>query len=127
MRLVKFILIIGLITLIAIIYVQLQVQIYEYAYKGKKKEIVFKELLDRKSNTLYNINSLESIQYLGSRLLSSEYNLQFAGKEQVVKLAVPLQLAETINPEIRSSENQRTNFLVNLFSLKSQAEAKPIK
>lgn len=127
MRLVKFILIIGLITLIAIIYVQLQVQIYEYAYKGKKKEIAFKELLDRKSNTLYNINSLESIQYLGSRLLSSEYNLQFAGKEQVVKLAVPLQLAETINPEIRSSENQRTNFLVNLFSLKSQAEAKPIK
>lgn len=127
MRLVKFILIIGLITLIAIIYVQLQVQIYEYAYKGKKKETVFKELLDKKSNTLYNINSLESIQYLGTRLLSSDYNLQFAGKEQVVKLAVPLQLAETINPEIKGSENQKTNFLVNLFSLKSQAEAKPIK
>ena len=76
---------------------------------------------------MYNINSLESIQYLGTRLLSSDYNLQFAGKEQVVKLAVPLQLAETINPEIKSPENQRTNFLVNLFSLKSQAEAKPIK
>ena len=127
MRLVKFILIVGLITSIAIIYVQLQVQIYEYAYKGKKREIALKELLDRKSNTMYNINSLESIQYLGTRLLSSDYNLQFAGKEQVVKLAVPLQLAETINPEIKSPENQRTNFLVNLFSLKSQAEAKPIK
>jgi hypothetical protein len=127
MRLAKFISIVGLITLIAVIYVHLQVQIYEYAYKGKKKELAFKELLDRKSNAMYNVNSLESVQYLGTRLLNSDYNLQFAGREQVVKLAVPLQLAETINPELKNSENQKTNFLVNLFSLKSQAEAKPIK
>ncbi|MDP3142653.1 MAG: hypothetical protein Q8N14_01715 [Candidatus Omnitrophota bacterium] len=127
MRLVKFIPVVGLVTIIALIYVQLQVQIYEYAYKGKRKEIALKELLDRKSNTMYNINSLESVQYLGTRLLSQDYNLQFAGKEQVVKLTVPMQLAESINPAFNRPENRRVNLLANLFTLKSQAEARPIK
>jgi len=127
MRLVKFIAIVGIITLVALIYVQLQVQIYEYAYNGKRKEVAFKELLDRKNNMMYNINGFESAQYLGSRLLSQDYNLQFAGKEQVVKLTVPMQLAESINPAFNRPENKRTNLLANLFTLKSQAEARPIK
>lgn len=127
MRLVKFILVVGIITVVSLIYVQLQVQIYEYAYKGKRKEVAFKELLDRKNDTMYNINSLESAQYLGTRLLSQDYNLQFAGKEQIVKLTVPMQLAESINPAFIRPENKKINFLANLFTLKSQAEARPIK
>jgi len=126
MRLAKFLSVVILITLIGLIYVQLQVQIYEYAYKGKRKELAFKELLDRKNNMMYNINSLESVQYLGTRLLSQD-ELQFAGREQVVKLTVPMQLAETINPESNKIEYKKTSFLANLFTLKSQAEAKPIK
>jgi hypothetical protein len=127
MRLTKFTGMALLITVIALIYVQLQVQIYEYAYKGKRREIALKELLDAKSTVMYNINNLESDQNLGTSLLNEDYNLQFAGREQMVKLEVPVQLAQTISPAVNKPGNRGVSFLVNLFALKSQAEAKPIK
>jgi len=126
MRLPKFLTVVILVTLIALIYVQLQVEIYEYAYKGKKRELALKELLDRKSHVLYNINNMESVQYLGARLLTQD-NLQFVGSDQMVKLAIPVQLVENINPAIVRTESKKTSFLASLFTLKSQAEAKPIK
>ncbi|MFZ5799868.1 MAG: hypothetical protein ACOY3D_00595 [Candidatus Omnitrophota bacterium] len=128
MRLFKFLLLVGLLTTIALIYVQLQVEIYEYAYQGKRKENALKELLDRQHHLMYNINNLESVQHIGSRLLSQkEYNLQFAGKEQVVKISAPLQLAKEMYPAENILGGRRPGFLANLFTLKSQAEAKPIK
>lgn len=128
MRLFKFLLLVGLVTIIALIYVQLQAQIYEYAYKGKRKENALKELLDRQHNLMYNINNLESVQHIGTRFLNQkDYDLQFAGSEQIVKIAAPIQLAKETYAVENILEGRRPGFLANLFTLKSQAEAKPIK
>ena len=126
MKLPKFILFLAFITLTCIIYVQLQVQIFELAYNGKRKEIAFKELLDRKSTLMYNIFWLESAQNIGQSLLSRDTNLQFSEKSQIAKIDLPIRLAGSFTNELRI-ENKRPNFLANFFSLKAEAQARPIK
>ncbi len=126
MRLPKFILLVAFITLTCVIYVQLQVQIFELAYNGKKKETAFKELLDRKNTLMYNIYSLESAQNVGTTLLSRDVSLQFSDKSQIAKIDLPVQLAGSFE-EIAKSENKKLSFLGNFFSLKSEAQARPIK
>ncbi len=126
MKLSKFICLVGFITLTCIIYVGLQVQIFELAYTGKRKEKAFKELLDRKNTMMYNVFLLESAQNLGTALLSKDANLQFTDKSQLAKIDMPVQLASTFN-QAPKSENKKANFLVNFFSLKSEAQARPIK
>lgn len=126
MKLSKFILFIAFITFACIIYVQLQVQIFELAYNGKKRETAFEELLDRKQTLMYNIQWLESAQNIGTSLLSRDENLQFSDKSQIAKIDLPLQLAGNFNKEPKL-EIKRPNFLASFFSLKSEAQAKPIK
>ncbi len=126
MKLSKFILLVAFSTFTCIIYVQLQVQIFEFAYTGKKKETAFKELLDRKSALVYNIMWLESAQNIGQSLLSRDQNLQFSESSQIAKIDLPIQLAGNFNKEPKP-ENKKPNFLVSFFSLKAEAQAKPIK
>jgi hypothetical protein len=109
MKLSKFILLLGFITLTCVIYVQLQVQIFELAYNGKKKEMAFKELLDRKSTLMYNIFWLESAQNIGQNLLSRDVNLQFSEKSQIAKIDLPIRLAGSFTGEPKI-ENKRPNF-----------------
>ncbi|MDP2939390.1 MAG: hypothetical protein Q8O13_04825 [Candidatus Omnitrophota bacterium] len=126
MKLSRFIYSVIFITIICIIYVQLQIQIFELAYNGKKREATFKELLDRRAVMMYNINKLESAHNIGTSLLSRDSNLVFTDKTQIVKLDLPIQLAGILNTEPKL-ENKRPNWLSNFFSLKSEAQAKPIK
>ena len=126
MRLSRFILLVAFVTLTCIIYVQLQVQIFEFAYNGKKKEVAFKELLDRKNTLMYNVFWLESAQNIGTSLLSRDVNLQFSEKSQLASIDLPLQLAGSFTTEPKI-ETKRQNFLISFFSLKSEAQAKPIK
>lgn len=126
MKLSKFIYLVIFITIVSIIYVQLQVQIFALAYNGKKREVTFKELLDRKTIMMYNINRLESAENIGTTLLSRDSNLQFSDKTQIARFDMPIQLAGNFNAEPKL-ENKRPNFLISFFSLKSEAQAKPIK
>lgn len=126
MKLSRFICLIAFITLTCIIYVQLQVQIFEFAYTGKKRELACKDLLDRKSTLMYNISQLESAQNIGNSLLSRDQNLQFSDRSQIAKIDLPIQLASGFNREAKL-ENRKPSFLSNLFSLKAEAQARPIK
>lgn len=126
MKLSRFICLIVFITLICVIYVGLQVQIFELAYVGKKREADFREQLDRKSTLMYNISSLESAQNIGASLLSRDQDLQFSDKSQIAKIDLPIQLASSFEKE-QKLENKKPNFLSTFFSLKAEAQAKPIK
>lgn len=127
MKLPRFIFLISIVTIICLIYVQLQVQIFELAYIGKREELVLTEELDRKNILMYNINLLGSTQNIGKQLLAKDSNLQFLDNNQIAYLERPTRIVTAKNLRKEESvKNKRFAFLVNLFSLKSEAQAKPI-
>jgi hypothetical protein len=119
MRLNKFFTFLLLITVIGLLYVQMQVEIVKLAYEGRAKEFRLKELLDTRSLLVYNINNLESVNNLGQKFLCSQRDLQFAHETQIASL----KLASSPSINLAKSKKKNTGLLANLFSLKSQAEA----
>ncbi|MBM3252011.1 MAG: hypothetical protein FJZ11_04430 [Candidatus Omnitrophica bacterium] len=119
MRLKRFFIFLFMITVISLLYVQMQVEIVKLAYEGRTRESRLKDLLDARSLLVYNINKLESANNLGQKLLCSEKNLQFADRTQIASLKLPARA----DIKLASSKKRSVNFLANLFSLKSQAEA----
>ena len=112
-----------LITAISLIYVQLQIDIVKQAYAGSRNEARLDDILDDHSVLMYNILTLKSAQSVGDRLLSKEKNLQFAHRQQIAELKIPLQIANSANINIQGFKKQ-SNLLAKIFGFGSQAEAK---
>ena len=87
MKLTKFIQGTLVITLMALIYIHLQMQIFDLAYQGKTREKRIQELADVNGAYTYQILSLKSSSYLGRQLLDDKSNLQFVGHDRIVTLA----------------------------------------
>jgi hypothetical protein len=119
MKLNRFFIILLLVTVICLLYVQMQVEIVKLAYEGRAKESRLKELLDTKSLLVYNINNLESVNNLGQKFLCSQKDLQFADRTQIASL----KLTSSPSINLAKSKKKNTGLLANLFNLKSQAEA----
>ena len=111
-----------LLTVLSLIYINMQMQIFDLAYKGKKKEKEIRTLLDNNGTIVYNILTLKSANNLGVKWLTEDSKMQFLDTGSVVKLEarVPLKAA----PILRQREEKKNNLLLSLFSLKSQAEAR---
>jgi len=118
MRLNRFFIFLLIITVVSLLYVQMQVEIVKLAYEGRVKETRLKDLLDDRSLLVYNINKLESVNNLGQTVLCSQQDLQFTDKSQIASLKLPARLNINL-----ANSSRTTNFFANLFSLKSQAEA----
>ena len=73
-------------TFTALIYIHMQMQIVELAYKGKAKEHHFHELMDSQGALTHQILTLKSANHLGQQLLAKNEGLQFMGHDQVVQL-----------------------------------------
>lgn len=128
MKLSKFLVIVIFATIVSLIYIQLQVQIFDLAYRGKEKERRIHQLLDDKGDAMHSIYTLKSANHLGVKLLAGEPSMQFLDKDHIVLLKTSggfshNEHSPTLKPELA----KRSNFLVNIFSLKAQAEARPIR
>jgi len=119
MRLSKFLILLVLVTVVSLIYVQLQIEIFKQAYQGSLNESRLRDVLDDNSILMYNILALKSAQNVGEILLSGEQSLQFAKKQQIAEVKIPVQVnasSQRVKP--------KPNFFARIFALKSQAEAK---
>jgi hypothetical protein len=123
MRLPRFFSLLIIATVISLIYVQLQVEIFREAYTGSLNESRLHELLDDNSVLRYNITQLTSAQHVGDKLLSQELNLEFAQAAQISEVRIPFQVAGNLN----SQGKKEPNFFAKIFSLKAQAEAKQLE
>ena len=123
MKLFRFIKIMVTLTSFALIYIHLQMQIFDLAYQGKIKEKEIRKLIDDNGNVTYNILKLKSSNNLGEKLLGEQSQLQFLDNDRVVKLDIPQSIEENVLAAVASEK--KPNFFANLFTLKSQAEAKP--
>ncbi len=88
MRLSKCLMCMGMLTVISLVYIQLQVQIFDLAYRGKNKEQEIRRLVDANGNVLQNISHLKSANYLGVKLLTDDSKMRFSGRDNIVELKV---------------------------------------
>ena len=112
-------------TILALIYIQMQMQIIKLAYQGKFKEKQIKKLIEENGHVTYSILTMKSSDHLGGRLLAENSDMEFAGPKQVVKLAMPDQMLKKTQPAKVEKKADRANALLSLISLRSQAEARP--
>ena len=124
MRLSRFLKFIIAGTILALIYTQMQMQIFTLAYRGKFKEKQIRKLIEENGNVTYSILTLKSSSHLGGKMLSEESVMEFAGPRDVVELTMP----RTFMPKEQLKKPERSekpsSSLLSLISLKSeQAEA----
>ncbi len=127
MRFSKFFLCMVSVTTVALIYTKLQIQILDLAYQGSQKERRIQDLRDYNSHVHYMICSLKSASNLGGKLLSDDREMKFVDEEQVVLVRTPLEKPKGEAIAMSELSRPHTSFLLQLFSLKAQAEAKTLK
>jgi hypothetical protein len=120
MRLTKILVILFSITLIALIYIFQQTEIFQLAYAASKQEMRLKELLDKNNLLRYNINTISSLSYLESSLLSKA-DFQLPAQAQMVKLQTPPK--ERITVARAGAKGRKRNLVFNFFNIVPQAEA----
>ena len=108
------------ITLIALVYVYQQSEIFYLAYLGGKKQTILANLLDKNNIFRYNINRLSSLTYLDSKILR---NVDFEIPAQ--KRLVSFDMGE-YNTEVNPGPNKRTNLILSFFGRARQAQAQTL-
>ena len=122
MRLIKSIQVMSMVTVLALIYTHLQMQIFDYAYQGKKREKEIVALKSKNGHVTYNIMQLKSSLNLGVKLLTDDSAFQFSDDENIVQLVT----SEPLNTDHEEPVSQEgpVKPLLSFLSFKSEAEAR---
>ena len=128
MSLKKFFLLSIVITIFALIYVQMQVSIYDLAYQGKIREDQVERLVDSNTDTMLNIVRLKSARSVGNWFSEKNAEVVFVDQKNVVEVKSSSAHVEHIRlASIPRNVQNTMNRLTQFFSLRSIAEAKPIR
>ncbi|MFH0753167.1 MAG: hypothetical protein V2A70_01215 [Candidatus Omnitrophota bacterium] len=76
----------AVVTIMAILYIHLQMNIYALAYQGKKKEVRIEKLAEHNAVVHNDILRLKSSDHIGRELLNKESTYQFASKNRVLEV-----------------------------------------
>ena len=76
----------AVVTVMALLYIHLQMNIYALAYQGKKKEVHFEQLAESNASVKNDILRLKSSDNIGRELLSKEKEYHFASRRNVVEV-----------------------------------------
>lgn len=108
-------------TIMALLYIHMQMKIFELSYNGKDKEKIIHELNDSNGALSHQILTLESANNIGSRLLDHDKDLQFTDNVNVKVMVVqtrPMRHLIQPKPKVVASP------VWNLFSFLGAQEAK---
>jgi len=107
------------VTIIALLYIHMQMKIYELSYNGKDKEKIIHELSDTNGALSHQILTLESANNLGNKLLDSDKSLQFVDNERVMTVRTTRVMQHLVEPKPKVASP-----MGNLFSFIGAQEAK---
>jgi len=117
---------IGFMTLMALIYISMQMQIVSLAYQGKSQEKHIQQLIEDNNNVTYDIMVMKSANHIGSHLLAADPSLDFASEAAVIEIAAPVVEVQSI--EEMSSSSKKATFFSRLIALaSSEAEARMLR
>ncbi len=74
-------------TVLALIYIHMQMNIFSLAYDGKQKEQHIVRLREQNGRVANNIFELKSANYIGRKMLDREAKFKFYDEQSVVKIA----------------------------------------
>ena len=107
-------------TIMALLYIHMEMKIFELAYNGKDKEKIIHELNDSNGALSHQILTLKSANHLGNQLLDRDNSLQFMDNERVMTVAASAGATQHLGQPKVKVENP----VWNLFSFLGAQEAK---
>ena len=75
-------------TVTALMYINMQTQIVDLAYRAKDKQTSVHKLMDTNGALTHQVLALKSANNLGNRLLEKDSKMQFMGKDRVMTLVL---------------------------------------
>jgi hypothetical protein len=118
----------GFLTILAVTYIHMQMQIIDLAYAGNGKEQQIKKLIEQNGSTKYKILMLKSANHLGDMILDEGSDMQFADTGDVVRIETSQELFMEERPAEKSQLAKRAaNSFLNLLSFGLEAQAKPVE
>jgi hypothetical protein len=120
MRLSKFLVCVSVFTLVSLVYVYQQSEIFRLAYAAQKRLSVYQDLLDKNTVLRYNIEKSASLIRIGNKL-SQGSDFQMPDSYQLVKLGVMAEGAESSAPVAK-----RENIASRFFGVRREVEARTI-
>ena len=98
-------------TVTSLIYIHMQMQIVDLAYKGKDKERHVHELMDHNGALTNEILTLQSANHLGREVLDKDVGLSFMGHERVMTFAGPAAMVRPSDKVKLKAERPLWNWL----------------
>ena len=86
MKVGDFLKVMTVVTVMAVLYIHLQMEIYSLAYQGKKKELKLEALLENNVLVSNDILQLKSSDHIGRELLVKDKDYTFASRKHVVEV-----------------------------------------
>jgi len=108
------------VTIIALLYIHMQMKIFELSYNGKDKEKIIHELNDSNGALSHQILTLKSANNLGNQFLDKDNSLQFMDQERVMTVRTSPGVMQHLDVPKPREENP----VWNLFSFLGAQEAK---
>ena len=108
-------------TIMALVYIHMQMNIFELAYKGKDKEKRIHELSDMNGAMTHQILTLQSANHLGNQLLEKDAALQFMGNDRVIRVVAPRVSSRQMPLPKTKAENPMWNLLSFLGAQEARA------
>ena len=122
-RLEKIVSLLCIVTMVAIVYIYMQMRIIDLGYKQRIKQEDISKLREQNNHIVYTIARLKSASHLGRVMLTKDSQMQFVDCDKVFKVAV-------YKPSFNDSYIRRTagvrkdtSLFGKLLSLVSQTEA----
>ena len=122
MKLLKLIRMMTVVTILALIYIHMQMQIFALAYQGKNKERQITQIKEMNGLLTYNVLELKSSNHLGVKLLAENSSLKFRDPQSVIELVTTKPAYEAKKIQVAKT-SKSPNSLLSFLSLRSQAEA----
>ncbi|MBF0484256.1 MAG: hypothetical protein HQL25_06075 [Candidatus Omnitrophica bacterium] len=113
MNLFKFIRLTGFCTLLALVYIHMQMNIMDNAYQQEKQGRRIKELAEFNGNMRYVILRFKSANYIGDKIFADKSDMQFVDQANVVQVSSVQTVPE--NAQLGESKKNLSDSLLSFL------------
>ena len=112
------------VTMVAVSYIHMQMQIFDLAYLGKDQERAIARLDQQKQQLTYNVLSIKSAHNLGHEMLGDESEMEFANPNDIVLISATETDVIDQQPADRQLTAANRNMFLNVLTFATRAEAR---
>src|SRR5690348_13262913 len=124
MSLLRFTKIVMFVTVMSLVYINMQMQIIELAYRAKSKEQQIRKLIDVNSHLTTKILTLKSSNNLGDKLLVDHKQMEFLAPQSIVEVPVKNYKRTTATKaDISLGTAKQNRSILSLLSFGAEAQA----